>query len=206
MSAIAWPEDLGYGTVVGRFAWLDADDHDLDRLPQISAVNGATVLIAPSVGVLRYTGAAGPMTLPARQVEGVIDAEGYLCTPDNAGIPGDRGIVLPATDSLTVSPTGFTYAVTVNIPGVTIPRFNISLATGETKDLATAVPVPATGGNAVVIDTSTADRAVTAANEAETAANEAETHLADMETLIASSGVSMTPVTDHGDGTYTIGA
>ena len=172
MAEMAWPEDLGHGTFTGRFGWMDADGVDEGAEPDITAASGGTVEIAPSVTTVRYTGTAGPLSLVARRAVGVIDDEGYLCTKNTDGSAGPRGMSFPATDNNALTPTGWTYRVTVKLPGgITLPAFNTALATGAVVDLATAIPVDASPGVVQVVDETIAVRAEDAAARAEAAAD-----------------------------------
>ena len=175
MAELAWPADLGHGTFIGRFGFMDADSHDPDRAPDITSATGGTVTITPSIRSVRYTGAQGPMILAARPAKGVIDSEGYLCTATADGDAGDRGMVFPATDDTALNPTDWTYEVSIILDGqVRIGTFNVKLPAGATVDLSLAAPVPSSGGTAVVVDPTTAERAEAAAARAEAAADEAE--------------------------------
>lgn len=175
MAELAWPADLGHGTFIGRFGFMDADTHDPDREPDITSATGGTVTVTPSIKSVRYSGVQGPMSLAARPAKGVIDAEGYLCTMNAEGAAGDRGMVFPATDDTDLTPTDWTYSVLIVLDGgVRLPSFNVKLPTGATVDLSLAVPVDTSGGTAVVVDPTTATRAEAAAVRAETAADEAE--------------------------------
>ena len=157
MAELAWPADLGHGTFTGRFGFMDADSHDPDREPDITSATGGTVTITPSVKSVRYKGAGVPMILAARSARGIIDSEGYLCTAAEDGSAGDRGMVFPATDDTDLTPTDWTYEVSIVLDGqVRIPAFHVKLPTGATVDLSLAVPVPSSGGTAVVVDTTTA--------------------------------------------------
>ena len=168
MAELAWPADLGHGTFVGRFGFMDADNHDPDREPNITSATGGTVTITPSARSVRYSGAQGPMILAARPAKGVIDSEGYLCTAKADGSAGDRGMVFPATDDTDLTPTNWTYEVSIILDGqVRIPAFHVKLPTGATVDLSLAAPVPSSGGTAVVVDPKTAERAEAAAAQAE---------------------------------------
>lgn len=169
-----WPIDLGYGTLTGRVLYMTADGPDEDREPDLTAAAGK-VTVTPSVKQVRYTGADGPILLASRTHDGILDSEGYICTVNADGTAGARGIVLPATDSPNLSPVDFTYAVDVRIGSEAFAKFNISVTADEVVDVAVVTPVASSGGTAVVVDTSTADRAEAAALRAETAAADAET-------------------------------
>lgn len=169
-----WPIDLGYGTLTGRVLYMTADGPDEDREPDLTAAAGK-VTVTPSVKQVRYTGTDGPILLASRTHDGILDSEGYICTVNADGAAGARGIVLPATDSPNLSPVDFTYAVDVRIGSEAFAKFNISVTADEVVDVAVVTPVASSGGTAVVVDTSTADRAEAAALRAETAAADAET-------------------------------
>ena len=172
MAEMAWPEDLGHGTFTGRFGWMDADGVDEGTEPDITAASGGTVEITPAVTTVRYTGAAGALSLVARRAVGIIDYEGYLCTKNADGTAGPRGMSFPATDNEALSPSGWTYRVAVKLPGgITLPSFSTTLATGAVVDLATAIPVDASPGVVQVVDETIAVRAEAAAVRAEAAAD-----------------------------------
>lgn len=170
---ISWPTDLGKGTITGRFGWMRGDQADADRDPDLGAATG-TIVVTPSVPVVTYNGTSGRMVLAHQAVTGVLDGEGWVCTPGADGkTPGPRGLILPATDDDNLTPTGFTYQISVRLEGATIPPYSIALPTGSVVDLATVTPVPTSGGTAVVVDGATADRAEEAAERAVEAANSA---------------------------------
>lgn len=178
MAEMAWPEDLGHGTFTGRFGWMDADGANEGTDPDITAASGGTVEITPAVAAVKYTGAAGPLSLVARRAVGIIDDEGYLCTKRADGTAGPRGMSFPATDNAALSPAGWTYRVAVKLPdGITLPTFSTSLATGATVDLATAVPVDASPGVVKIVDDTIAVRAEAAAGRAEQAAADVEANI-----------------------------
>ena len=202
MAELAWPEDIGHGTFTGRFGFMDADSHDPDRSPDITSATGGTVTITPSIKSVRYSGVQGPMILAARPAKGVIDAEGYLCTAAADGGAGGRGMVFPATDDTDLTPTDWTYEVSIILDGqVRIPAFHVKLPTGATVDLSLAAPVPSSGGTAIVVDTSTADRAEAAAARAEAAAEDAETGSEGPQGPQGPPGASVTGAVDNGDQT-----
>ena len=205
MAELAWPADLGHGTCTGRFGFMDADSHDPDREPDITSATGGTVTITPSIKSVRYTGAQGPMILAARPAKGIIDAEGYLCTLAADGSAGDRGMVFPATDDTDLTPTDWTYEVSIILDGqVRVGTFNVKLPEGATVDLSLAVPVPSSGGTAIVVDPTTAIRAEAAADRAEAAADEAEgyapTFVWDGTALVIDGGDPVDLKGEKGDG------
>lgn len=174
---ISWPTDLGKGTITGRFGWMRGDQADADRDPDLGAATG-TIVVTPSVPVVTYNGTSGRMVLAHQAVTGVLDGEGWVCTPGVDGkTPGPRGLILPATDDENLTPTGFTYQISVRLEGATIPPYSIALPTDSVVDLATVTPVPTSGGTAVVVDGATADRAEEAAERAELVVQDLEGNL-----------------------------
>lgn len=174
-----WPDDLGYGMLTGRIGYMDGDHNDTDRKPDMNAVTGGSVMVEPSVKAVRYTGIGGPIILTARKTVGVIDDQGYICTPAAPGENPTRGIVVPATDDEQLNPTNFTYKVTITASNFSISPFNITVPTGSTQDLTLIAPVPASGGTATVVDVSTAIRAEDAAARAELIARGLDQAIAD---------------------------
>ncbi|WP_141748043.1 LamG domain-containing protein [Brachybacterium sp. HMSC06H03] len=177
---MAWPEDLGHGTFTGRFGWMDADGVDEGTEPDITAASGGTVEITPAVTTVRYTGTAGALSLVARRAVGIIDYEGYLCTKNADGTAGPRGMSFPATDNDALTPSEWTYRVSVKLPGgVALPAFSTSLPTGAVVNLATAIPVDASPGVVKVVDETIAVRAEAAAVRAEKVAGGIEDAIAE---------------------------
>lgn len=87
---LAWPADLGFGTLTGRFVYLDGDSEDPGDEPDLIPAAGGTVTVKANAPLSAYLGAS-PMTAVAREVTGVIDAQGYLCRRTASGMPGDCG-------------------------------------------------------------------------------------------------------------------
>lgn len=146
---LTWPNDLEFGTLVGRFVYLDGDSDDSGDEPDLIPAAGGTVEVEANAALAAYLGAA-PLTAVKRKVIGIIDAEGYLCRRTASGMPGARGLSVVATDSEQLSTQGFNYKVTVKLPGATIPAMNLSVPGGTEVDLATAVTEAVSGGTRVV--------------------------------------------------------
>ena len=100
--------------------------------------------------------AGGPTTfyragLPAT-VRAVVDADGYLCTPDpdNFKIPMFRGVRLIATDDPALAVTNWTWRVTIStIEGRQVEAYSIAVpASAATNglDLTLLAPVPSSPG------------------------------------------------------------
>lgn len=162
---LTWPSDLGRCTITGRF-WVGRPDAaDTDRDPDLTAATG-TVTMTPSKEAVRYAGSQGSALITLKGITGVLDSQGRLCTPDAAGKPGPLGLIVPASDA-TVTPTGWYYTATITLDDGYTESVRIAAPTGATVDLVTAIPVAASGGTAIVVDTDTADRAKAAATSAE---------------------------------------
>lgn len=146
---LAWPTDLEFGTLVGRFVYLDGDSDDSGDEPDLIPAAGGTVEVEANAALAAYLGAA-PLTAVKRKVIGIIDAEGYLCRRTASGMPGARGLSVIATDNEQLSTQGFNYKITVKLPGATIPAMNLSVPGGTEVDLATAVTEAVSGGTKVV--------------------------------------------------------
>ena len=158
MANLPWPSDISYGRIIGQFAYMDGDMEDKDTTPDMVPAMG-TVTITPSVNQVKYNGVEGPKILVPRKILGKLDANGYLVGPD-----GKQGIVVPSTSNSVLNPSGWTYAVSINITDGGTINLDISLEPGEEKDITTAVPIPASGGTVRIIDESTALRAEAAAS------------------------------------------
>lgn len=130
--SITPPENLTYGTVVGRFMTTLLDSTDPDNLPDAGVPSG-TVTFTPSVAY--YKNLAVPATVLTVAATGTIGANGYLY-----GNQGGLGVALVATNNVALLPSGWTYAVQVVVGGRTLPSFNISVTGGSVQDLTTLVP------------------------------------------------------------------
>lgn len=158
MANLPWPSDISYGRIIGQFAYMDGDSYDLDTTPDMVPAMG-TVTITPSVNQVKYNGVEGPKILVPRKILGNLDANGYLVGPD-----GNQGIVVPSTSNSVLNPSGWTYAVSINITDGGTINLDISLDPGEEKDITTSISIPASGGTVRIIDESTALRAEAAAS------------------------------------------
>lgn len=168
MASIPWPSDLCSGTAEWWLGFMSADtDEDDDRYPQLKAGKGIRVNFTPDVSnAVTYRGVEGNKTIMPLVSTGVIDDEGYLCTMNEDGSVGTRGVVLPSSECETLTPQDWTWTVTVTENSIRINRFSISLSPGEEIDLADYVPVDSSGGTHIVTEVETAERAEKAATQA----------------------------------------
>lgn len=161
-----WPSDLGVATLTGRVLLMQGDQSDPDRVPDVRAAEGGTVEVEASVPAVRYSGADGTALFVKQVTRGVLDGQGRICTPAAGEDDPVPDLIVPAVDSPLLSPSDFTYRVRIKV-GPWVTSYSIAPGTGEVIDLATATPVDSSGGTAIIVDTSTADRAEAAAAAAE---------------------------------------
>lgn len=174
------PANVDTGRVEGRFivGVVDGPDQDLD--PDGIPAQG-TITFTSSVPYLPDPFASpAPVTILKAPITGVLDSEGYLCTPDPADPtqPGYRGLRLIATDDPDLSVTGWTWTVTYNFQrvagvGLSIPSHSMALPAGATVDLTTVVKVPSSKGIGIEQAEALAATAAAAATEAAAAARAA---------------------------------
>lgn len=142
--------------VIGAVDGPDADDEP-DFIPARGVVEfTASVLYTP------YPVVSGPnpMTVLNAKIVGILDDEGYLCTPhpSNSTLPGKRGVRLLCTDNVDGSVAKWTWTAApkfvdangTRIPEV-IPPFSFYLPADPDPnapdlDLTTVVKVPASQG------------------------------------------------------------
>lgn len=167
------------GRVVGRFVLGMVDGADINDEPDLIGASG-TLEFTPSPTYMPMpTGGPDPYVLLPETFVAVLDSEGYICTPNAlSGTAGTRGIRLFATDNPdTVH--DWTWRVLPRFTGTkaTIPAFNISVPSGETVDIATAVKMPQSPGigteQVIALASSAQISARAAAEHAERAVDEA---------------------------------
>lgn len=163
------PSNISYGQVGGRFLLAVADTTDPGRAPDSLPAQGK-VKFTPSVGhVINATALPDPVFITPNVIECTLDAEGYLVDSQ-----GERDVWLIAGDDPDLNPTGWTYKVTFELTGVTIPSFNLLVETDVRKDLALTTPIPTNPGTTVVVSEESRVAAEAAALRAEEAADRAE--------------------------------
>jgi hypothetical protein len=141
--AITPPSNYTYGTVVGRFIKQIADTaDDVDRHFDLIPSTG-TVTFTPSVSYFKNL--AMPATFITEPIVCTIDSNGYLVDP-----LGATGVVLLATDHPDISPSGWTYSVSLSINGKVLPSFSISVVGGSTVDLTTVMPAAISAGTVTI--------------------------------------------------------
>jgi hypothetical protein len=156
------PENYVYGTVVGRFLATVVDSADADRFPDVVPATG-TVTFTPNATYYKNT--AIPATFVTVPQVGHLDAAGYLVDERNA-----TGVVLMATDHPDLSPSGWTYRVTMVINGRQFSPFDITVPAGGTVDLTTVMPAATSAGAITIVSESSRIAAEAAAATAVAAA------------------------------------
>lgn len=144
--------NIGTGLVVGQFGVGVADGPDVDREPEVIPLSGS-ITFTPSIPYLpNVTADPNPITIVTAPIKGVLDEEGYLCTPAADGVtPQYRGIRLFATDDPDGSVKNWTYSVAyrfnvINGATPTMKAHSMSLPEGSEVDLTTIVEVPSSPG------------------------------------------------------------
>lgn len=185
------PENYTYGTVVGRFLYSTADGTDADRFPDLVPATG-TVTFTPNTSYYKNT--AMPATFINTPIAGALDSQGYLV--DSRGA---RGVYLMATDNPDISPSDWTYKVTMTINGRQFTPFDITVTGGDVIDLTTVMPASTSAGT-VTLMTEEARIAAEAAAASAAAASSLALAAADEAREIVTDGVLavavVTPIPD----------
>jgi|SRR5690625_1877116 len=157
---LPWPSDIGSGKITWWLGSMSADNWDEDRDPQLSPYAGVIVDFMPDITrPVRYSGTAGPRTIMPESYQGIVNDAGYLCTMNQDGTAGEPGVILPATDSATITPRDWTYSVQVKNNRLSISRFSFQVSDDSETDLTEVVPVDQSGGTAVMtVDNSVGKR------------------------------------------------
>lgn len=142
------PANLEYATITHRLLRTLVDTGDVDRFPDVTAANDATVTITPAL--TQYKNLALPATFIQTVHRGHYDTDGFLRDEQN-----NLGIVVVAPDSDQISPQGWQYNVQISAAGTTFPAFKITVQGGQTYDLTLVSPaVPSVPVVTIVSDES----------------------------------------------------
>lgn len=111
-----------------------------------------TVSFRPSGDPWLKNASANVLLVPGN-IPCTINADGKLVGPAGAVGTGGLGVLLPATNDPDTNPSGFVYDVVLDIEGLPVREYSISLPTGATPvDLADLAPVtPVDGGGAIMV-------------------------------------------------------
>jgi len=152
---LALPTNISYGTVVGQFLASLQDGSDPDKLPEGVPMKGTITFIASPTYVLDYTAVPNPVTILKTPIVCQLDSQGYVCSPYVAAdSPLSPGVTLIATDDPDILPLGWTWTVMyalVDPQGrqVNLPNQIISVPTGTTVDLTTAMNIATSNGTVI---------------------------------------------------------
>lgn len=184
---MAKPASITTGRIVAQYVVGVVDGADADDEPDFIPAQGS-ITFETTVGYIPFPVVSGPnpITVLKTRITGILDDEGYLCTPDPADKtkPGARGLRLVSTDNEVASVQGWTWIATPRFVDVNgsrldnaIPPFPFHLPAQGPEDppldLATVVKVPASVGigtvQAVALAASAQAAAVSASEDAEQA-------------------------------------
>lgn len=151
------PSNVNYGMVVGQFVASVSDGEDPGFEPDATPMEG-TVTFTPSVPLVRNVEASpNPVTIVKTAITGIIDDEGYLCTPqiDPNTNKYRRGITLVANDDEDLEPVGWNWVVTYRfkLNGWDVagpPQHGLDVLTGQEVDLTEAIPVTVSNGQPII--------------------------------------------------------
>lgn len=146
------PAELSTGMVYGRFIIAIIDGDDAGQEPDVIPAKG-TIRFKSSVPYVPVPATSlGPVTVIKGPITGVLDDEGYLCTPHP--VTGEvmyRGVKLLATDDPDMAVTDWTWTAEYAFESVAsstmqIPSHSFALPAGQTVDLTTVLKVPSAPG------------------------------------------------------------
>jgi Phage tail repeat like len=144
------PSNMATGTFVGQ--WLVMDVDGTGPAPGAAAPACAGVVtFSPRVPYLPdATAVPNPVTVVGADLVGILDAEGFLCTPDpdSPDLPGVRGLSLVSSDDPAGQVEDWTWHVTYQFTNTSrqIPAHDAYLPTGAVIDLTTVMKVPSSPG------------------------------------------------------------
>lgn len=150
MSAL--PAELSTGMVHGRFIVAMIDGDDTDQEPEAIPASGKIVFKASVPYVPVPVTSEGPVTVLKGPITGVLDSDGYLCTPHPVtSEPMYRGVKLLATDDPDMAVTDWTWTAEYRLDPVgavtlAIAAHAFALPSGSELDLTTLVKVPSSPG------------------------------------------------------------
>lgn len=191
------PANINYGRVVWQAVSDVVDGPDAATRPDFIAPTGEVTFVASTSVERNVTASPNPVSILRDPIVGVLDSEGYLCTPDATGAPAYRGLDLIATDDPDLNPTDWVYNVSYSIRGksgrtLMLRSHQIYVPTDAVVDLtavgpvdnATAIGIPQAEALAAQAVAAAAD-ASAAASQALAAAAAAEAALSDVDAATA---------------------
>lgn len=146
------PSNVSTGRVEGRYIADVIDGPDPDQEPDAVPAQGRLVFTKSVAYLPNPTAQPAPVTIMQVPIVGVLDGEGYLCTPAPGTLdPLYRGVKLIATDDPDIAVQNWTWDVTYifepfNGHKLAIPAHGFALPSGETVDLTKVAKVPSSPG------------------------------------------------------------
>lgn len=140
------PENVNYGRVEWQAISDITDGPDSGSRPDFIAPSGTVTFTASTVALRDTSALPNAVSILRDPIIGVLDSEGFLCTPDDDGAPSYRGVELIATDDPDLNPTDWVYNVTYKITGkngrqIPLQSHQIYVPTDTTVDLTKVGPV-----------------------------------------------------------------
>lgn len=182
------PANLSYGTIEARFAIDVVDSEDADTHPDLVPPTGYVTFTSSVAKILNPTSVPDELVILRSPIFGVIDEQGYLCTPNlklkspqyPRGVPAYRGVELIATDDPDLNPLHSTYTVTYSLKNSVGDRIEgveshaLTVPGGTVQDLAKIIPPDAADAIGIPQANASAARAEAAALSADQRAAVAE--------------------------------
>ena len=166
----AVPSEVNYGRITAHFVAFLADLEDDDLIPDEIPLNG-TVILTPTVGILKFPNTVPPRTAVIQTVRcPLIDGHLYPPgTPLGGPFPPVPGVIVVASDQPAGLPTTVQWTATFELVGARVqPRpITFNVPANGVVDLTTVMPATPTPGTVVVVSTESAERAEAAAERAE---------------------------------------
>lgn len=130
-----------FGKVVAQFTTALVDSSDPDLLPDLVGMRGSITFTLNTAKVIDASATPNPVVITPVPIKGVLNVDGYLCTPLADGSAGAEGIWLMATDDPDLNPTDLQYIVSYALTDpagkkVPVPSHTLALPTDTTIDLA----------------------------------------------------------------------
>lgn len=172
------PANVNYGRVVWQALSDVTDGPDSGTRPDFIAPTGKVTFVASTVVERNATASPNPVSILRDPIVGVLDSEGYLCTPNDAGEPDYRGVDLIATDDPDLNPTDWVYNVSYAVKGkngrqIALQPHQIYVPTDAVVDLTTVGPVDNATAIGIPQAEALAAQAAAAATDASVAASQA---------------------------------
>lgn len=183
---MALPSNVSYTKVTGRFIRAVGDTlADGDDLPDEVAIPGLTITFTPQLSPPRVKNVSStpPTTITLSPIIGTTNSTGNLTAPD-----GSVGIYLVSSNDPDLSPSGWTYLVSITGPNFTTITFSFIAQADSEMDLTSMVPVPPNPGTELLLwqqAVADAEAAADAAAASAAAAQAAADSVGDVSGLVA---------------------